>query len=226
MLKSGTTKIMSQSIYCFFSSVLERSQCLPIKCITCIWMFIQMCLWSCPSNLKYLKLVLDSNVSTMEMHLSSLRIWYRVCFTCTISCVVFTAILGPQTWLISKYYILLQCILWFSRLPLPLRKLMISYIKMHWPLRPLINSGSLEGLWFFFFLMVIRPLLSQKTCQLKGNTGVNSCVIFIHQKLQAHLAPSTKKKKKSSIRNVPVHLNIACVKFKSLKTIGSWRPLS
>lgn len=103
-----------------FSSVLERSQCLPIKCITCIWMFIQMCLWSCPSNLKCLKLVLDSNVSTMEMHLSSLRIWYRVRFTCTISC-VFTAILGPQTWLISKYYILLQCILWFSLLPLSLK---------------------------------------------------------------------------------------------------------
>lgn len=151
MLKSGTTKIMSQSIYCFFSSVLERSECLPIKCITCIWMFIQMCLWSCPSNLKCLKPVLDSDVSTMEMHLSSLRIWCRVCFNCKISRVVFTAILGPQTWLISKYYILLQCILWFSLLPLSLRNLVISYIKMHWPLRPLVNSGSLEGLWFFWW---------------------------------------------------------------------------
>lgn len=185
---------MSQSIFCFFSSVLERSQCLPIKCITCIWMFIQMCLWFCPSNLKCLKPVLDSNVSTVEMHLSSLRIWCRVCFNCTISCVVFTAILGPQTWLISKYYILLQCILWFSLLPLSLRNLVISYIKMHWPLRPLVNSGSLEGLWFFF--MIIRPLLSQKACQLKGNAGVNSCVIFIHQKLQAHLTPPHTEKKK------------------------------
>lgn len=225
MLKSGTTKIMSQSIYCFFSSVLERSQCLPIKCITCIWMFIQMCLWSCPSNLKCLKLVLDSNVSTMEMHLSSLRIWYRVCFTCTISCVVFTAILGPQTWLISKYYILLQCILWFSRLPLPLRKLVISYIKMHWPLRPLINSGSLEGLWFFFFDGNKAPVVPENM----PTEGEHRCEFMCHiytSEAPGSFGPLHQKKKKSSILNVPVHLNIACVKFKSLKTIGSWRPLS
>lgn len=41
---------------------------------------------------------------------------------------------------------------------------------------------------------------------MKGNTSVNSCVIFINQK---HQAPWTKNK---VIFGIMVHLNIACVK--------------
>lgn len=56
--------------------------------------------------------------------------------------------------------------------------------------------------------MVTGSLLTQEACQLKGNTGVNSCAIFIHQKLRAHWTPFLK-----TLFSVPVHLNIACVKL-------------
>lgn len=56
--------------------------------------------------------------------------------------------------------------------------------------------------------MVTGSLLTQKACQLKGNTSVNSCAIFIYQKLRAHWTSFLK-----TLFGVPVHLNIACVKL-------------
>lgn len=82
-----------------------------------------------------------------------------------------------------------------------LQKLSYKLSKPQWPLRLLVNPGSLEGLQFFLWYRVLR-----KACQLKGNTGVNSCVMFINQKHQALLTP-----KKKVTFGIPVHLNIACV---------------
>lgn len=96
-----------------------------------------------------------------------------------------------HTDLTCKYRVLIWYILCFSFLHLFFRNPLKNYIKLQWPLRLLVNSGSLEGLNFLLYRIL------RKACQLKKNTSVNSRVIFINRKHQAHL----KKKKKSYVHH-------------------------
>lgn len=113
-----------------------------------------------------------------------------------------------HTDLTCKYRVLIWYILCFSFLRLFFRNPVKNYIKLQWPLRLLVNSGSLEGLNFWWYRIL------RKACQLKKNTSVNSRVVFINQKHQAHLK---KKKKKSSVHHSSAFKHCLCWVRKSFE---------
>lgn len=135
-----------------------------------------------------------------------MRIWCRDVSTVQFSVLFFFFYCYfMHTDLTCKYRVLIWYILCFSFLHLFFRNPLKNYIKLQWPLRLLVNSGSLEGLNFLLYRIL------RKACQLKKNTSVNSRVIFINRKHQAHL-----KKKKKVMFIILVHLNIACIESESL----------
>lgn len=141
----------------------------------------------------------ESGVEMFQLY----NFWY--CF--------FTAILCIQTWLVS---IMFLCGIFYA---------FLSFIySLKTQIKVILSYSGLSDFWLilapfrralkFWWYRVLR-----KACQLKGNTSVNSRVIFINQKHQARLI------KKRKLFGIPAHLNIACIEsnkvFWSLQ--NSWK---